>query len=496
MNSMSLAAPPSLKATNLEQLGASYLMNMKRKTIQQPIAKYTKNSSNLCMLTRLPDTILLVISSYSDPRDIYNLAQTCKKFHTPSTELSTRHFLSPPESRALEFTQNNVVTNVASRLLQESLVQGFLSVMQSSDAAISINQTRALVKFQVDEYNKGRRVLLSGSTAVQVATGKRFKHFDLDFFCNRRSAPGFRKLMRDFGFCCKSVLPHYGEHADCDYHSCEPRVIHHIETYIHSSGIETIAISKLVSKYYRAWNAQLAAAEGDGDVPPENVNMSFLNYRNLCLHKIQRNVHKFANDYPIALSSQQSLRNELKHGIIELVVCRTRPEHAIARFDMNICKCNFDGKMVEIVSMNDTFNSRTKSDYHIEFINCYVPYFLSGVESNYTNALAHISDTEVCDDMLLHIMQCVINTANDVDMHTQVTVLGTDNFRLLNSGSNLDYTPRYCLALHNKIVRLLKRALKYTQRGIDVPLSDTLIEMLLGTDTVFIYNQRVKRARH
>ena len=152
--------------------------------------------------------------------------------------------------------------------------------------------------------------------------------------------------------------------------------------------------------------------------------------------------------------------------------------------------------MVEIVSMNDTFNSRTKSDYHIDFINCYVPYFLSGVESNYINALAHISDTEVCDDMLLHIMQCVINTANDVDMHTQVTVLGTDNFRLLNSGSNLDYTPRYCLALHNKIVRLLKRALKYTQRGIDVPLSDTLIEMLLGTNTVFIYNQRVKRARH
>eukprot|EP00957_Ditylum_brightwellii_P038861 2937424-Ditylum_brightwellii.AAC.1 len=137
----------------------------------------------------------MAVASYLDPPDVYSLAQTCTQFHTPSTELSTRHFLSPPQIKPLEFLQNNEVTNLASRLLQESLVHGFSSVLQT---ALSINEARRIVKFQEDESNMGRKVLLSGSAAVQAVTGKRFKEFDLNFLCNRQSASGFRQLMRDF----------------------------------------------------------------------------------------------------------------------------------------------------------------------------------------------------------------------------------------------------------------------------------------------------------
>ena len=48
----------------------------------------------------------------------------------------------------------------------------------------------------------------------------------------------------------------------------------------------------------------------------------------------------------------------------------------------------------------------------------------------------------------------------------------------LYSGSSIDYTPKYFVALHNKLVILLQRALKYIKRGIDVPLSDNVKELL------------------
>jgi hypothetical protein len=88
-------------------------------------------------------------------------------------------------------------------------------------------------------------------------------------------------------------------------------------------------------------------------------------------------------------------------------------------------------------------------------------------------------------------MQCVVKTAKDVDSHTQLAVLGTNNFRMLygGSGGHFDYTPRYFLGLHNNLMRLLRRALKYIRRGIDVPLSDD-VKVLLDCDV-----QSAKRVR-
>ena len=490
---------------SLQSQAASLLMGMK----QEAKTEYFKHSPSHCMITSLNDSLLMVVASYLDPPDVYSLAQTSKQFHKPSTELSTRHFLSPSQPKPVEYLQNNTVTNLASRLLQQSLIHGLTSVMQTVNAYtnVSIDELRRIVKFQENELSMDRKVLLSGSATVQIATGKRFKEFDLDFFCSRQSAPGFRQLMRDLGYCCESVLPHYGDHAD-EYSLNEgPQIIHHVETFIPSSNIETVAISTLVGEYYRAWNAQLAAAEADEEVPPEleQIDMSVLNYRNLCLHVMQRNSrHRFPRDYPVALtppnnfngSDDTNTRKETKNGSIQLVVCRTCPTLAIDQFDMAICKSTFDGKRLHIVSMNDTFNFRTKSDHHMTFINYYVPCFLLSDDSSIgTNTLTHVNDTEASDDMIMHIMKCVVETVKNVDKRTELTVLGTDNFKLLYSGSNLDYTPRYFVALHNKLIRLLQRAVKYLHRGIDVPLCET-IKVLLGCSIHHYQHARPsKRAR-
>jgi hypothetical protein len=91
------------------------------------------------------------------------------------------------------------------------------------------------------------------------------------------------------------------------------------------------------------------------------------------------------------------------------------------------------------------------------------------------------SDTEVSDEMLLHIIASVVKTAKRVGNRAQLAVLGTDNFRLLYSGSRVDYTPKYFADLHNKQVTLLQRALKYMKRGIDVPIRfDTSVLLSIG----------------
>ena len=134
----------------------------------------------------------------------------------------------------------------------------------------------------------------------------------------------------------------------------------------------------------------------------------------------------------------------------------------------------------------------------MKFSNCYVPYFLSDIklylvspysitQRSYPNALGNVSDTEVTD-----IMQCAVKTARNVDSQTQLAVLGTNNIRMLYGGGDghLDYTPRYFLGLHNNLMRLLRRALRYIQRGIHVPLSDN-VKVLLDCTII----QSVKRVR-
>ena len=485
----------------ISQSHAAYLlMYMKQKEQQPAKTECFEHSSNRCMIISLPDTLLLVVASYLVPPDVYSLAQTCKKFHTPSTELSTRHFLSPPQVKPLDFMQNNEVTNLASRLLQDSLIHGFTSVIQH---ATSINKARRIVKFQEDELSMDRKVLLSGSAAVQALTGKRFEEFDLNFFCNRPSAVGFRQLMRDLGYCCESVVPHYCEHAE-QYHYCGGH-IHHVVNFIPRGDIETVAMSTLVGEYYRAWNAQLAAVEADEEVPHEleHIDMSFLNHRNRYLYEIQKNSqYRFPRDYPIALSPPNNFagsddadtRYKCKNGSIQLVVCWTCPMLAIAKYDMDICKSRFDGKQVHIVSINDTFNFRTKSDDHMKFINFYVPEYLSSAETTYEtiNTLTHVSVTKATIHEKLRIIYCVMKTAKNVDRHTQLTVLGANILALLSS-RNIDLLHNdivRLLLLHNNIVRLLQRAIKYFDRGIDVPLSDN-VKVLLGYSSIHQHHQDV-----
>ena len=229
-----------------------------------------------------------------------------------------------------------------------------------------------------------------------------------------------------------------------------------------------------------------AEIDGDDDVvhQQEIIDMSFLNHRNHRLYRIQKSKFRFPKDYPIALAppadipASQIPYETNSNGYIELVVCKSCPKLAVAHFDMSICKSYYDGDHVRVFDMHNTMNLQTKSDHHINFINIYVPCFLRSPYTVLKDMLVPLSDTEICDEKIILIMQCVVEAAKNVDSDTQLEVLGTDNFRLLYCGVDIDFTPKYFVDLHNRLVILLQLALKYINRGINVPINDDTKQLI------------------
>ena len=426
---------------------------------------------NSAGITSLPDSVLLNIASLADPPSMFNLIQTCSDFHRPSSELSSRHLLSPPRTASqvgasISTTKIDAVKNVAARLVKESLVRGLVSVFQRSNAHVSLEQAMELAKLQNSERKKGRSVLLSGSSLVQTVTGKRFDNFDLDIYCNKESLPRIRGLLvGKFGMVCQSALPYYGDEED----ALNTSSIHHVETYVlPNESMETLSITGVRRRYYRAKMAQQAAAEGDTENLWAHVDMSYLNKRNECLYKMQRYTkYKFPRDFPITVSPKGN-----GPKAVDIVVCKSSPEETIAQFDIEICKCTFDGTNFQIISP-EAFQLRTTASKFTKLGNQYMSYYLQPVPTGLAGQyfISRMRSRDLTNNMMMHIIKCFLKAAtND---NCDLPLLEHEN-ALLNEDISWKITPRYFLKLHNQIVTQLKRVLKYLERGIDVQIDDAI----------------------
>lgn len=429
---------------------------------------------NSAGITSLPDSVLLNIASLADPPSMFNLIQTCSDFHRPSSELSSRHLLSPPRTASqvgasISTTKIDAVKNVAARLVKESLVRGLVSVFQRSNAHVSLEQAMELAKLQNSERKKGRSVLLSGSSLVQTVTGKRFDNFDLDIYCTKESLPRIRGLLvRKFGMVCQGAMPTYGDEEDILKTTSS---IRHVETYLlPNESTNTLSITGVRRRYYRAKMAQLAAAEGDADnLHDAHVDMSYLNKRNECLYKIQRySKYKFPRDFPITVSPTGN-----GPKAIDIVVCKSSPEETIAQFDIEICKCTFDGTNFQIISP-EAFHLRTTASKFTKLGNQYMSYYLQPVPTGLAGQyfISRMRSRDLTNNMMMHIIKCFMKAAaND---NCNLPLLEEENALMLNENISWKITPMYFLKLHIQIVTQLERIIKYLKRGIDVQINDAI----------------------
>ena len=435
-----------------EYAQVDFLPVVKRYTKKIAKIQHCKNGANHCSVMSLCDSLLLQVASYLDPLDAYNLAITTKKIHVPSTEISTRHYLSPPESRPFLAAQLNNVTNVASRLVQESLIRGLVRALRQSCASVTSDMAKQLVKLQINEMKQRRKVLLSGLALVQTVTGKKLQGASLDFYCTSSSLPGFRTLMLNIGFVCTGVVP-YTEFDDS---------ILHIETYAPKRGLRTLPVTKILDIFHRMQSQFIQGTLQQQDA-------TFWNYRNFCLSSIQRHSRfRFPKDYPFTYCPQES---DSRQNSIQLFVCAVNPEEVVRRNDLDICKCWFDGKTVHIANVEDTLHSRSTCCKHIQFINEYVPNFVSSL--SFESPLQTLSESDMSDEKILDIMHSIVDTVKKVSHETLKAVLEQDQYYC---------SPSSCVALHNKLIRILKRALNYIQLGYDIPISNTIKEMFLGVE--------------
>lgn len=437
----------------LEQYAqVDFLPVMKRNAKNIAKIQHCKNGANSCSVMSLCDSLLLQIASYLDPLDAYNLAITTKKIHVPSTEISTRHYLSPPETRPFLTAQLNNVTNVASRLVQESLIRGLARALRQSCASFTLHMAKQLVKLQINEMKQRRKVLLSGLALVQTVTGKKLQGASLDFYCTSSSLPGFRTLMLNNGYVCTSAIPHEDDDS-----------ILHIETYAPKRGLRTLPVTKILDIFRRMYSQFIQGTL-------QYQDPTFFNYRNLCLSNIQwLSRLRFPKDYPFTYSPQES---DGRQNSIQLFVCAVNPEEVVRRNELDICKCWFDGKTVHIANVVDTLHSRSTCCEHIQFINEYVPNFVSYL--SFESPLQTLSESDISPEKLLDVMHSFVDTIDSIGNETLEAVLGPVECFYCS--------PSHCVALHNKLIRMLKRALNYIQLGFDIPISNAVKEMFLGVE--------------
>jgi len=364
------------------------------------------------------------------------------------------HRDSPPHDT------NNEVKNIATRLINQSMIVGLVCALKRSNASLSLEQAQQLARLQMNEKKKGRSVLLAGSTLVQAVTGRRFDNFDLDIYCTRESLPALRRLLtRDFGLCCETACPEYG----MDRFTSNPLVcqsIHHVEKYVKNTDtVATWPAANVSSLFFQA-----NMARGNPGLLNDNlVSHLFLNWRNDYIHRLQRyKKYRFPPSFPITKKT-----NGNGPKVIDIIVCNHTPEEVIAQFDLEICKTRFDGDKVQINSHIDAFNLRTKVDDFNELTKNYIPYLLDPSPNNpFTNdsslsPLSLLKEGNVTNKMLVYIMHCFLKTAT----------LNHCNLPNLTSESNDTnqywvLTPKYFIHLHNKTLRRLDRLKKYHDRGI------------------------------
>lgn len=123
----------------------------------------------------------------------------------------------------------------------------------------------------------------------------------------------------------------------------------------------------------------------------------------------------------------------------------------------------------------------------MEFINRYILNYINlpALDPNelqgfgHINKLSCLSIQHTSNNKIMQIMQCLVNTSNMVDHRTNRAVFGTSKLCLLSSNVDTSLDANYFLHLHNKLIQQFQRALKYSKRNIDVPISQDLKQLFL-----------------
>mmetsp|Transcript_33702 Transcript_33702/g.76077 ORF Transcript_33702/g.76077 Transcript_33702/m.76077 type:complete len:496 (+) Transcript_33702:80-1567(+) len=448
------------------------------------------------LLGTVPDCAWENVASFAAPSDCYNIALASKRFFRPvsiSSDAPERRGGQKPrrKSKRLKSAGGAPPLLLATRMLRVSLEHNLERVLEHSRSGITLESLKKL-----GELPEGSAVI-AGSTMVQACLGvlwgeggeKTYRDgkSDVDIFCSAKAAPAVRSWLveksdcmfvglRDSGYEC-------GATSDKMLYAVDTN-IHHVEHW--GSIMENVGNNE----YYHHFGNEGSLPPGV-DAKSTEYYKEIVGYGKQCQssidEKFEYSLHftSLGIDLNEAYDVKPKSGGDLPYdfhgeGDIDLVVGRLKdksgdkkiaPSDLLSDFDLEICKCSFDGKKFHIADPHNTFSGKTQMEpKRRAVVSSYAAHFsppankyLSGAEaSTHTSAVIRKVRVDVRSTPFYGLLDLAASLPNryDPDAFFGRGSINNDPIVQVKVGANIQF--------HNFVVKLIDRLEKYQSRGIEV----------------------------
>ncbi|EJK56917.1 hypothetical protein THAOC_23100 [Thalassiosira oceanica] len=448
------------------------------------------------LLGTVPDCAWENVSSFAAPCDCYNIALASKRFFRPvsiSSDAPERRGGQKPrrKSKRQKPAGGAPPLLLATRMLRVSLEHNLERVLEHSRSGITLESLKKL-----GELPDGSAVI-AGSTMVQACLGvlwgeggeKTFRDgkSDVDIFCSAKAAPAVRSWLVDKSDCMfVGLRDSYVSLESSDLLYSVDTNIHHVEhwgsisenlvredNYSYGKEEESpplLAMPKTLNTTRRSLGTA-SNARVDTLIGSSRMVSILLSWVGIDQNKAYDVKPKSGGDLPFDFDGE---------GDIDLVVGRLKaksgnkkvtPSDLLSDFDLEICKCSFDGKKFHIANPHNTFSGKTQMEpKRRAVVSSYAAHFsppankyLSGAEaSTHTSAVIRKVRVDVRSTPFYGLLDLAASLPNryDPDAFFGRGSINNDPIVQVKVGANIQF--------HNFVVKLIDRLKKYQSRGIEV----------------------------
>lgn len=343
----------------------------------------------------------------------------------------------PPESSFNFLTSSKLISNEVSGMsfpslfMNRSLKTSLFSVMGQRDefgngrASSFLSDMERLAR----EFDGGLELAISGSLIVQAilhgggsTVNDAFQAGDIDIYTTADRLSCARTLLKDHGFVFRGV-------SVAKYESFNSGVIHHVESF-----------------------------SVPPDIDPDITTFGKAIEDNLVGIHTKKILGRAESEYALDPSFPYIRKAGLdKH--VDLVVCDSLSvRDTIQRFDISPCRSCFDGISFRIPNIAEIFDREATltSANWANLLNRYVSAFLQSFSLEDFGQLPLVSGHHVLSEKRFQVISCFHALAEEGD------VLFPDK-----KGHFRGRRPRlygdYCITLHNALVKISKRVMKYSK---------------------------------
>lgn len=317
-----------------------------------------------------------------------------------------------------------------------SLKQSLLSIIRQRPEFASIDVASFIegIRTVAEQNVGGGQVLIAGSLIVQAITNRDnaspnsgFSAEDIDIFSTAKTLPIVRQLLVDFGFVLTGVSTTYGALND--------NKIHHVESY------------------------SLAPVQTHATTVAEGIRSKYL-----------RRAEKFlmCKTSPYAMNPNFPFSSELHPKHIDVVVSSAATVNdTIRHFDIEMCKSSYDGAAFSIPNLGQILRSeaRLACPKWAALVNSYASLFLSHFKNFWRIPLiVPFPAFSPIDRRVDYARKCfqIIRDQGNIYFPDRDGI-----FRPPSEAPILSAI--YVVTLHNMVVKICQRIIKYTRRGFDFP---------------------------